>query len=162
MKTKKTSVKITKTPLEVAVEQTTDVIGCFCKGLKAVKKEHRSKIHAVDTRKLTGSLDVDTSTAINYPNDNRWDYAIEHNGVTYFLEFHPASTSNVSEIIGKKNWLKWWLKDKAPLIDALKPTNQSAFHWIATGSVKILPSSKQYKQLALAGLLPKENIIFPL
>lgn len=162
MKTNKALIEITKTPLELAVEQTSDVVDCFCKGLKAVKKEHRSKIHAVDTRKLTGSLDIDTSTAINYPNDNRWDYAIEHNGVTYFLEFHPAATSNVSEIIGKKIWLKWWLKNKAPLIDALKPTTQNAFHWIATGSVKILPNSKHHKQLALAGLLPKESIYFPL
>lgn len=162
MQTKKAPIKITTTPLELAVNQTSDVVGCFCRGLKAVKNEHRIKIGANDTRKLTGSLDIDTHTITIYPNDNRWDYAVEYNGVTYFMEFHPASTSNVSEVIGKKSWLKSWLKNKAPLIGALKPTNQNAFHWIATGRVKILKNSKQYKQLALAGLLPKESIFFPL
>lgn len=162
MKTKKAPIKRTKSPLELAVEQTPEIINCFCRGLKAVKNEHRCKISADDTRKFTGSLDIDASTATYYPNDNRWDYAIEYNGVTFFLEFHPASTSNVTELIGKKAWLKWWLTNKAPLIDALKSTNQSAFHWIATGGVKILKGSKQYKQLAQVGLLPKENISFPI
>lgn len=151
--------KTKKTPLENAVEQTPDVVGHFCKGIQAVKNEHRQKIVTANPRKLTGSVDIDKATLPLYPDANRWDYAIEYGNSTYFIEFHPAATSNVTEMMEKMDWLNWWLQQKAPLINILKPTNKP-YHWVATGRIKILTGSKQYKQLATIGLLPKKTMSF--
>lgn len=152
--------KTNETPLGKAVAQTSDVTGHFMSGIQAVKKEYHSKIQVSNPRNLTGSIDIDTETFPLYPNENRWDYAIEYNKETFFVEFHPASTSNVDEMIGKLSWLDWWLKEKAPLISALKPKKGNAYHWVATGSIKILNGSRQYRQLAERGLLPKKLMVF--
>ena len=152
--------KTKKTPLENAVEQTPDAVGHFCKGIQAVKNEHRQKIVTTNPRKLTGSVDIDKATLPLYPDANRWDYAIEYDNSTFFIEFHPASTSNAMEMIEKIAWLRWWLQQKAPLINALKPQNTPAYHWVATGSIKILYGSKQHRQLATFGLLPKKTMYF--
>ena len=149
-----------KTPLEMAVALTPDVKGCFKKGVQAVKGEYRPKIQVMESRALTGSVDIDSATLALYPNANRWDYAIEYNDTTFFVEFHPASTGNVAEMIEKRTWLNWWLQEKAPLINALKPANKIAYHWIATGSIKILNGSRQYRMLATKGLLPKKMMVF--
>ena len=153
--------KTEKTPLERAVEQTPNVAGHFKSGLQAVKSEYHSHIIIKGAKgKLTGSIDIDTVTQILYPNANRWDYAIEYNNETYFVEFHPASTSNVSEMISKLSWIKDWLKTRAPKIEELRASNSNAFHWIATGRVSILKGSRQYRLISTAGLLPKERMIF--
>lgn len=153
--------KTNKTPLETAVEQTADVAGHFKSGLQAVKHEYHSQIIVKGAKdKLTGSIDIDTATQTLYPNANRWDYAIEYNNETYYVEFHPASTSNVSEMISKLSWIKDWLKTRAPKIEALKARNSKAFHWIATGRVSILKGSRQYRLISTEGLLPKKRMIF--
>jgi len=150
--------KSEETLLEKAVAQTPDVSGHFMSGIQAVKREYHSKIHVSNSRNLTGSVDVDNATQSFYPNANRWDYAIEYSDKTYFVEFHPASTGNVSEMTEKLSWLNWWLKEKAPLINVLKPMKGNAYNWIATGSIKILNGSRQYRQLAALGLLPKKML----
>ena len=152
--------KTEKTPLENAIELTPDVTGHFKKGIQAVKNEYRSIISATDSRKLTGSVDIDSATSKLYPNDNRWDNAIEYNNETFFVEFHPASTSNVDELLKKQSWIKDWLKSHAPKIDALKAKNGNAFNWIATGRISILKGSRQHRQLATAGLLPQKRLLF--
>lgn len=150
--------KSEETLLEKAVAQTQDVSGHFMSGIQAVKREYHSKILASNPRNLTGSVDVDNATQQLYPNANRWDYAIEYNDETYFVEFHPASTSNVSEMTEKLLWLNWWLREKAPLINMLKSEKGNVYNWIATGSIKILNGSRQYRQLAALGLLPKKML----
>jgi hypothetical protein len=152
--------KTEETPLETAVAQTADVAGHFRNGIQAVKGAYRSKIQTTKSRMLTGSVDIDTATQSLYPNANRWDYAIEYEDKTYFVEFHPASTSNVDEMIEKLKWLNWWLQEKAPHINALKPKNINAYHWVATGSIQILNTSRQHKLLATKGLLPKKIMVF--
>ena len=152
--------KSKKSLLEKAVEQTPDVTGYFMKGIQAVKKEYHSKIQAEEARLLTGSADIDSATLPLYPDANRWDYVIEYNNATFFVEFHPASTNNVREMIEKLTWLNWWLRERAPHINALKPANKNAYHWIATGSIKILNGSRQYRLLATKGLLPKKIMVF--
>lgn len=144
---KSKSAVITQTPLEKATEETPDVKGHFCKGLGAIKGNERDRFIAPDPRKLTGSLDIDKATRDRYPEANRWDYAVEYNDETFFVEVHPCSTSDVSKMIDKLTWLKGWLKTKAPQIDALKSKNQP-YHWIATSGVGILPNSSYAKKLA--------------
>ncbi|MBR1792304.1 MAG: hypothetical protein IJ764_01505 [Bacteroidales bacterium] len=152
--------KTNKSPLEVAVEQTVDVAGHFNRGLQAVKGEYHSKISVTDARRLTGSVDIDDATRMLFPDSNRWDYAIEYDDETYFVEFHPASTSNVAEVLDKILWIKRWLKTRAPKIQEVKARNGNAFYWIATGRVSILKGSRQYRQAATAGLLPQKRLVF--
>ena len=140
--------------LKAAIDQTEDVKGHFKTGLEALKGNERQKIVVPDTRKITGSLDIDSSTKEKYPTANRWDYAIEYNQETFFIEIHPASTSDIPTVIAKLKWLKQWLKDKAPSINALKPQNKHPYHWIYTRKFSILPNSKYGRQLAQINMMP--------
>lgn len=142
-------VEIAQTPLEKAADKTPDVKGYFRKGLSAVKGSEREKFVFPDTRRLTGSIDIDSATKEIYPEDNRWDYAVEYADETFFIEVHPCSTSDVGTVIKKVRWLKSWLKTKAPDIDILKPKDKPAYHWIATGGVAITKGSKYERMLAL-------------
>lgn len=151
--------KTEETPLEKAIAQTSDVAGNFKNGIQAIKGAYRSKIQPAESRMLTGSVDIDNATQMLYPDANRWDYAIEYDDKTHFVEFHPASTGNVAEMIEKLKWLNWWLREKAPLINALKSVNKP-YHWVATGSIMILNTSRQYRLLATKGLLPKKIAVF--
>ena len=145
--------------LHIAVEETADVKGRFDTGLQALRKADRYKIVVSDTRKLTGSVDIDSSTKDKYPEANRWDYAIEYGGETFFVEVHPGSTGEVKTVIAKLDWLKQWLKNAAPAIDALKSKNKSAYHWVYTKDSAILPNSKYAKMLSINGLgLPKKQL----
>ena len=150
----KNSTKKITAQLKDAVNKTEDVTGNFKNGIGAVKSSDKAKISVPDSRKLTGSLNIDDSTKILYPNESRWDYAIEYNGETFFIEIHPGETSEVAVVINKLNWLKKWLKEKAPSIDAIKATSKPPFYWIFTSRFNILPTSKYYKQLSIAGLKP--------
>ena len=151
--------KTKKTPLEMTAEQTNDIVGYFQEGLHAVKGEYRSKIVCTNPRALTGSINIDEATRSAYPDANRWDYAIEYDNETYFVEFHPAATGNVSEMMNKFKWLKSWLRTKAPIMNELKPKCRPAYYWIATGRVKILKGSSESRQLAQIGLIPQKMIV---
>ena len=63
-----------KSLLKAAIEKTDDVKGQFNVGLGAIKGNEKQKFVVPDTRKITGSLDIDTSTKEKYPLENRWDY----------------------------------------------------------------------------------------
>ena len=53
-----------ESPLKTAVDNTEDVKGQFKIGLGAIKGNEKQKFVVPDTRKITGSLDIDTSTLI--------------------------------------------------------------------------------------------------
>ncbi|MBP3227718.1 MAG: hypothetical protein J6M53_02915 [Bacteroidaceae bacterium] len=143
-----------KSLLKVAIDQTEDVKGQFKAGLGAIKGNEKQKFVVPDTRKITGSLDIDSSTKNKYPQDNRWDYAVEYNQETFFIEIHPGSTNEISTVLAKLNWLKIWLRKKAPAINALKPKDKQPYHWVYTNKFAILPNSKYARQLAQAHLRP--------
>lgn len=125
-------------------------------GLGAVEGKYRSKIQVKDPRKLCGSVDIDTDLKADQPEAARWDYVVGHDDKAYFIEIHPADTSNIKEIIKKLDWLKNWLKNSATDLDKLKA--KAPFRWIASGRVNILPNSKEYRECAKQGILPKERI----
>lgn len=83
-----------------AVENTQDIKNGFHNGLQALGANAK-QVSATDTKKLEGSVDIDACTKELYPQDARWDYAIGYEGKVYFLEIHPANTSNVKEMIKK-------------------------------------------------------------
>lgn len=153
-KSNTTNIQIPESLLKAAVEQTDDVKGNFQTGLGAVHGNERQKIVVPDTRSILGSLDIDASTLTKYPQENRWDYVIEYNQEVFFIEIHPASTSDVPTVLAKLDWLKWWLKNKAPKISTLKSKDKQPYHWVYTNKNAILPGSKYAKQLAQNKLFP--------
>ena len=124
----------------------------FKEGLGAVKGAYRARITAKEPRLFNGSLDIDKAKAQAEPTANRWDYAIEYNGEVFFVEIHPGSTSDVSIILKKLEWLKQWLKNEAKAIDMLKTKRATPYFWIHTGGCKILQRSITSKQLAQRGI----------
>ncbi len=140
-----------------AVEATPEVANGYKNGLRALGG-NSAKIAVSDSRKINGSLDIDKNTALFYPTENRWDYALDYDGKVYYVEVHPASTSEVSSVLKKMKWLKQWLKKSATKIDNL-PKGNPSYNWIQSGKGALLPSSKEYKQAATNGIIPKPKLV---
>lgn len=142
----KTTSKITvRNIFQESVEATADIAKGFCKGLQALKS-NSTAVSTKNDRQITGSVDIDTMTKTLYPTASRWDYAIGYEDKAYFLEIHPANTSNVSEMINKKNWLENWLISKAPALRSIKA--DAPYYWVPSGKNAILKTSRQYRQIA--------------
>ena len=135
--------------LEAAANLTSVIAGQSKPGLQALGANSRF-ISLADTRKCTRSLDIDVALATTKPHDSRWDYIIEYNNYLYFVEVHPASTSEVERILKKLDWLKEWLLT-VPTINTL-PKGAIPFRWAVTGKYAILSGSSQARKLAQAGL----------
>lgn len=143
----------------MAVEETPDVANGYCPGLQALENVDKGAVKLKDKRKVDGSLNIDKETKLLYPNDPRWDYAVGYDGKVFFVEVHPANTSNISEMAKKKEWLKKWLNSKAPLLDAL-PSGHPRFLWVATKSgVRISNQASYIRKLAQLGFNPKRPVI---
>jgi len=106
---------ISQNEFRKAVESTSDIKNGYKEGLKALRT-NSSRIKCHNTAKIEGSVDLDEQTKPLYPGASRWDYAVSISGEVYFLEVHPAETSEVKNVIEKKKWLESWLIEKAPLI----------------------------------------------
>lgn len=133
-----------------AINGTPDVKNGYCSGLQALKGDAQ-RVNVSDSRSLDGSVDIDACTHKLYPNAPRWDYTLGYGGKAYFLEVHPASTSNVKGMINKAKWLTSWLNEKAPLLKSIAAN--SMFYWVASGKCCILPNSPQNKKLAQSKIL---------
>lgn len=142
-----------------AVESTADIAGGFRNGLQALGK-NSEKVSADDTKKLSGSVDIDACTRDLYPEDSRWDYAIGYENLSYFVEVHPANTSNVREMIKKANWLRRWLDEKASALKSI--SGDSVFYWIPSGKCAIAPGSPQSRMLAGSKIRIVSPLRFPL
>jgi hypothetical protein len=138
-------------PFSRAVASTPHIRECFQNGLTALGGDS-SKIRVLQTRACNGSVNLDACLATRYPSDNRWDYCFDYHGEVYFVEVHPAQTSEVNTVINKLEWLKNWLQNHAPEIDRMKAGNP--FYWVQTGGFNILKTSPQYRRAREAGLLP--------
>lgn len=140
-----------KSNFQKAVEGTPEISTAYRSGLQALKRSDRGAFDVADTRLLDGSVDIDTAVQEKYPNENRWDYAIGYSGKVCYVEVHPAYTSEVSVVENKLKWLKTWLREKGPLLDAI-PKAIPSFVWAQTGKGAILPQSSQAKRLATLGI----------
>lgn len=130
---------------EDAVLATPDVSAGYCKGIQALKS-NSTLLQVPDTRRLQGSVDIDENTKTLYPESSRWDYTVGYGDRAYFVEVHPACTSNVAEMINKAIWLENWLKNKAPELGKIRV---SQLCWIPSCKVAISKTSTQYRNLAL-------------
>lgn len=107
---------------ELAVTNTPDIAGGYKNGLQAFGR-NSSFVEVDDIKKLEGSVDIDECTKELYPDEPRWDYALGYDGKAYFIEVHPASTSDVKTVIEKAKWLDGLLNAKAKELKALKAGN---------------------------------------
>lgn len=114
---------------ENIVESIGDIENCYKAGLQALEGNDSTKIRVQNTRKINGSVNLDACTVEKYPTDNRWDYIIGYKEMLFFVEIHPASTSNVSEVVKKVVWLKQWLKVKGtPLMTRI--AKKEPYRWL--------------------------------
>lgn len=129
---------------------------CAKRGIKAIKRCDRKKFKIDDIEKLKESVDIDSCFKEKYPNDNRWDYLVLVDMAIqgYFVEIHPAITSEVSTMIAKKQWLQ------NEIINVyFKTIDKTKYKiiWVATDAgMHILKTSKEYKRLAKENLIPQK------
>ena len=129
----------------------------FQNGLKAIKRSDRSKIRVLNNSILVGSLDIDKSFKNLYPQSNRWDYLVivNNNIEGYFIEIHPAFTSEVNVMLRKRDWLK------INIINSyFKNINTKKYKiiWVSSGKTKILKNSREYKKLVKENLIPINSL----
>lgn len=137
-----------------AVEATSDVASGYCKGIEAFG-EYKSKIKVPEPNKLDGSLDIDTTTVGLYPDSNRWDYALCYDSEVFYIEVHSATTSDVSIMLKKLEWLKTWLAGKAPEINKLTTKTKQPYYWVQSSKCDIPKHMPQYRKVV-------QNKIFPM
>ena len=138
----------------LAVESTPSVAAFYRPGLQALSKHDAQRIHCANSRRLTGSVNVDNALRETQPHAKRWDYGIglrRGNGeVAVRVEVHPASSTSIAVMLDKLRWLKNWLQTQAP---ALHKLTQDDFYWLSTGApIAITANSKHAKRLASVGL----------
>ena len=146
---------------EEAVKATPEIKDCFKISLKALERDHTSKIKFADKNKLCGSVFLDQClTDQNLSPGNRWDYIICYDQELYFVEVHGAYPKEVDVVIRKKEWLKLWLREKAPEISKLQVKNKSAFHWIQSDRFDFqTPKTNPWlKRAAENGIKPKKSL----
>lgn len=90
------------------VERTEAIKDCIKPGLKALTEQYKNKIKAKNPRKINGSIFLEECL-----DDGIWDYIIGYRNETFFVEIHPAETSEVKAVLNKLRWLKQW-KKKTP------------------------------------------------
>lgn len=150
-KTKKVGAVLTKCDFQVAIENTEEVKNGFCVGKQAIKRADRNKVDATIGNKLQGSLDIDNQVKVLYPHEPRWDYALSYDDKIYYIEIHPAETSEVEKVVNKVKWLKGWLNTKATEINKL-PKAEHPYTWIQSGRYAILPTAKEKMKLSVVGI----------
>jgi hypothetical protein len=133
-----------------AVRRTSDLAQCLMVGLQALGANSKKiSVPKNRTRNLEGSVDIDDCVKNKYPNDQRWDYVFGYRGRVYYIEIHPAGTSEVNVVIAKLNWLKQWRK-QATALESLR--NKSSYYWIASKGINITRNSKYRRMLDMAGI----------
>lgn len=137
---------------ESSIKSCNKVSSCFHLGLQALGPNSRY-VNAHNPRLLGGSIDLDECLKSLEPNANRWDYIIAYNEVSYCLEIHPATDGEVKTILKKAAWLNNFLQTNIPTL------NKKPYHWIASGKIGILPTSRKAKILAQNGItFPKSRL----
>lgn len=142
-----------KLTFKEAVKSTPDVSAFYRDGLAAFGK-YTDKIKVPAKEKIGGSLDIDTATEKLYPDSARWDYAIDYDGEVFYIEIHPAITSEVSKMAKKLQWLKNWLTTKAPEINKLTTKSKQPYYWIQSSNCNIPKHTPQYRTIVQNKILP--------
>ena len=133
----------------------------YCPGKQALENRHRGLVTCTDSRRLTGSIYLDSALAQEpgYTDKPRWDYSLGYkpqNGREHavWVEVHSATTKEVSAVLKKLQWLRDWLNSEAEQLRLMTDfaKNDIRFVWIASSSVKILQNSPQARRLSQSGI----------
>ncbi|MDE6695413.1 MAG: hypothetical protein K2K25_00875 [Muribaculaceae bacterium] len=147
-----------KSPFKNAIAKCSLIKNAYMPGLSALKGNSKH-VKPADPKLVAGSVDIDDALKIMYPNESRWDYVVGYSDEAFFIEVHPAGTSNVSEMVNKVKWLKNWLASSAP--DLNKLHKSKVYYWIPSGGVSILSGSVQYKRIAANNLHIQKPLPLP-
>ena len=137
------------------------VDGAYRQGIQALERRHRGHVTCGDSRRLTGSIDLDKALEREpgYANAPRWDYGVGYrprngNEQAVWIEVHSATTKEVSAVLRKLQWLRDWLNGNAEQL--MRMTNATAedhrYVWIASAGVKIPRNSPQARLLSTSGI----------
>ena len=139
-------------------------------GKQALEGRHRKLVTCSDTQRLTGSIDLDATLAQEpeYVNQSRWDYGIGYRprmGTerAVWVEVHTATTTEVSAVIKKLEWLRAWLRAEAEQLNRLtSDVGQDSFVWIASNGDHILRNSPQFRKLQNTAIRrPRKQLALP-
>lgn len=130
-----------------AIDDTPELRDAFESGLHALGNDSR-KVRLANPRKCHGSVNIEKHLKAICPNENLWDYLFGYDDKAYFVEVHPACTSEVRTVIDKLAWLKNRIRRWSISIQNMP----KAYHWIATDKVRILPDSSEARLLAKEGI----------
>lgn len=138
---------------QAAVRAIPEIQDAWKAGLQALRPADRQRIVARATRQLRGSVDLDSALRDAYPNAQRWDYGIairptKSVETILWVEIHPATDGEIRTVLAKLAWIKEWLRNCAPSIDAFR----REFIWISSGNTSFTQRSPQAKRMAQAGL----------
>lgn len=132
-------------------------------GMQAISSVNREKIIPDNTRSLTGSVDMDKDLRELFPTEHRWDYVVGYNGSdgiekAYFIEVHPAETSEITCVIRKVQNLRAWAERNAA--DLWNMNAKKEIHWLSSGRYNLRFNDSHLRKLALAGVgSPKRHLV---
>lgn len=140
--------------------------GAYWAGKQALgNSSKRVRCGSKEDRRFTGSVNLEKVLSKIYPNDRRWDYGLgfrldDGTEVAFWIEEHPAVTSEVKTVLAKLEWLKRWLQENAQALWQLTRRNpKQAYLWLASKDVHIPKDSPQARLLNQAGLAYPREVI---
>jgi len=139
---------------KTAVEKSDHLSNAFRQGLQALRKRDRRHIKAEDTRRITGSVDVDSAYATVDPQASRWDFGVAYqhtnrnDEVVYWVETHTASSSEIETVLQKAAWLQQWFQAKGKYLARF----EKDMVWVSSGSTRLTLSDPKRKRMAELGL----------
>jgi hypothetical protein len=146
---------------KTAIRKTPHLDHAWEHGLRALRAQDRHHVEPEDSRRLTGSVDVDSALHAHEPNAHRWDFAIGHRHTNrskecvYWLEIHGASDKEVKVVLAKLHWLKSWLKGSGSLLNQF----ERDYVWVSSGATSFTLGAPQRKVLAEQGLQHKGRVL---
>jgi hypothetical protein len=143
-------------PFKEAVEATPNLNGKWKKGLRALRAEDKRHVRIQDASeaRLRGSVDIDSALRDQYPNANRWDFAIGYQHTDrrdefiYWVEFHTGSDNQIGVVLRKLEWLKTWLRAEGWELARF----EKLFVWVPSGATSFTQGSPQVKSLVTRGI----------
>lgn len=137
------------------------VSGAYCPGKQALENRHRKLVSCEDSRRLTGSINLDLALERepDHAEAPRWDYGLGYRPVggreqAVWVEVHSATTKEVSRVLKKLRWLRDWLNAEDGQLKRMTDRTNSdlRFVWIASAGVHISRNSPQSRQLSQSAI----------
>lgn len=148
-----------------AVATVSDLSGAYCSGLQALRERDRNRIDCNETRRLTGSVNVEDALRGKLPHAPLWDYGVgwkaKNGDQSVWVEVHDANSLHVANVIKKAKWLRGWLRENGATLMGMT-RRSDGYVWIASGRVVFQKNSPQARQLAASGVsFPRERPSLP-